>query len=539
MGAAATPPPVSGATWFDDIRSLAEATVSLLGALWDPTKPGLNAAVQKWIQIAIGLAVESTTDILEGGLDALGPIAAAFLAAWQTNGGSLAGAIETPIAAAAAAAFNTSSSNLLNQGTSEPTNAIARAAAAFSEAFGFGISSAAVTALFEMLVPEKLNVLNGIGPMLASMAGFEEISANVRDPLYRNAFGRSLEYYFRSQFKPDLPDESDAVLWHARGLLSDTQLETIFGYSGLKAEYEPAFVASAYRAVQPFLLARAAENGSITPAQLNTLLTFAGYRPGDIEILNQVFAAMALLPYQQQYLVAAVRAAELGTITPAELGDDMTEIGLNQDQQAIVQLTVATRKLEQLAELYRKSISEAYAYGTLTDAQYVPALEAIGIASADAQAHYAVDSTKKLGKAALAAQRAALKLANQRNKSAENAAIAGFRNGTLDAAELAAALELAGMDPLVAGYVVAIQSAKLAGNLTFVYGVTLPRDKAVLLRQKVGALGNQVKAQLVTPADALTELAALNIPDANAKALVAGWAATHTSSSDVGVKLPI
>ena len=78
-------------------------------------------------------------------------------------------------------------------------------------------------------------------------------------------------------------------------------------------------------------------------------------------------------------------------MTPAELGQELTTLGYSSEAIDLIQLTVATRKLEQLADLYRKSISEAYKTGQITDAQYVPSLEAIGIGAADAQAHYAVD----------------------------------------------------------------------------------------------------------------------------------------------------
>ena len=120
--------------------------------------------------------------------------------------------------------------------------------------------------------------------------------------------------------------------------------------------YQAAQEAEAFRPVPPFLLARAAEAGAIPIATLTSLLQFAGFRDGDISTLETAYAALALAPYQAQYLSAAVRSTELGTMTPAELTEVLNDISLNQDQQALVQLTVATRKLEQRAELYRKSI---------------------------------------------------------------------------------------------------------------------------------------------------------------------------------------
>lgn len=522
----------------DLIRAI-KAWIAMVAGLLNPVYDRLVSGVKIWWQLIVLGGLQVAGDILAAATPALQPIVAAFVNAFETSGAPLADQVKAPISALASGAFNTSAANLTAQGPSTPDNALATAAAAFAEAFGFGISSAAVTAAFEAAFPEKLNVLNGVGPMLAQMAGFEEVAKAVLGPLYDAAFGKSLDYHFRSVFKPELPSEGDAVTWHSRRLITDAQLSTLFGYSGLKAEYEAPFVASAYRPVQPFLLARAAEAGAIPASDLTAILQFDGFRDEDITRLMAAFVALALVPYQQQYLVAAVRSTELGTMTPAELGDVMTSINLTQDQQALVQLTVATRKLEQLAELYRKSISEGYGYGTITDQQYVPMLEAIGIGEADAEAHYAVDSVKKIGKAAIVAERAAARLANQQNRAAQKAAVTAFRTGSIDAAGLTAALLAAQMDPEVAGFTVAIEQTKQLGPLTFIYGVELPRRSALVLREKVTALGVQVKAQLVTPADALTTLAGLGIPADNAQALVADWASSHITASDVGVKLPL
>jgi hypothetical protein len=291
--------------------------------------------------------------------------------------------------------------------------------------------------------------------------------------------------------------------------------------------------------VPPFLLARAAEVGAIPAAQLTAALTFAGFRQADITMLETAYAALALLPYQQQYLVAAVRSTELGTMTPTELTDVMNDIDLNPDQQAIVQLTVATRKLEQLAELYRKSISEGYGYGTISDAQYVPMLEAAGIEAADAEAHYAVDSVKKIGKAALASERAAVRLTNSQERAAQKAAVASFRTGTIDATALTAALLAAQMDPTVAGFTLLIEQQRQLGPMVNIYGQLLPHGAAAALRLKVSSLGKQTTAGLQTAAQALAILADNGVPAHIASILVAGWTATKTPAADVGALNPL
>jgi len=517
------------------ITAAITAFVALLDILFDPR------GAQRVGNLLANL-VSGASKVAQPLVTALAPelqgTVAAFVAAFKNVGPELAGTVAGPIGTLAASNYTEAEANLAAAGASTPDNAVAQAGAAFKQAFGFGIGSAATAAAFESLFPEKLNVLNGAAPAIGGMAGFEEVTSEVLGPLYRNAFGRSLEYKYRSQFKPEYPDEADAVTWNSRRLLQPGQLETIFGVSGLKTEYEQAFIQSAFRAVQPRALATLFQDTDVPVAAMQAALQFAGVRDQEINLMLPAFVWNATKNVRNEYISALVRSAELGTVTMQELTQELTTLGYSTAASDLIQLTVATRKELQLAELYRKSISEAYRYGTITDAQYVPSLEAIGISAADAQAHYAVDSIAKQGKAAIAALKAEERLAAQRMRAAGQAAIAGYKSGTLDAAALEAALLLAGYDPAVAGFAVTVQTLKRTGNEVFVYGVTLPRSAAVLLREQVSALGIQVKARLVAPDAALAALAGYGVPAANAQALVAEWAATHTPAASVGVLEP-
>jgi hypothetical protein len=495
---------------------------------------GFDNYVFNFLNSTLGLAVKFLTSA-ESQLE---PIVNAFRTAVNNQKGPLSSAIDSDIRGMIINAFNAVEKAVTLGKTSEPADAVKTGAAAMSEAFAFGIESFAVSAAFEACFPEKLNVLNGVGPMLSQLSGFDEVGKALREPLYRNAFARSAEYYYRSVFKPELPDEADAVTWNSRRLLQPGQLQKIFDNSGLKTEFETAFINSAYRAVQPRALATLFQDTDVPVAAMQAALQFAGIRDQEINLMLPAFVWNATKNVRAEYISALVRSAELGTVSMQELTQELTTLGYSAAASDLIQLTVATRKELQLAELYRKSITEAYRYGTITDAQYVPSLEAIGISAADAQAHYAVDSIAKQGKAAIAALKAEERLAAQRMRAAGQAAIAGYKSGTIDAAALEAALLLAGYDPAVAGFAVTVQTLKREGNEVFVYGVTLPRAAAVLLREQVSALGVQVKALLVTPAAALAALAGYGVPAANAQALVAEWAATHTPPADVGVLEP-
>jgi hypothetical protein len=457
----------------------------------------------------------------------------------KDSGASVAGPILTETQHIAELILSAQRSILAVGGESTPDSAIGTAAEAFKVAMGAGLGSAGFTLAFETLLPERLNTLNGVGPIMAEMAGFREVARAVLDPLYENAFSRSLRYQYQSTFKPDFPREQDAVLWHARRLLTDDQLKTIFHYSGLKGEYEDAYLQSAYHSISPFILIDLFKAGVFTDQELTHLLNFAGIRDSDQALINKYVQFIVPDPERKQALSALMTAAERGTLDSVEIDQGLQSLDVPAVAWPFVHKTVYYRRLEQLAELYRKSISEGYQFGVITDADYVPHLEAIGIAAADAQAHYAIDSIKKHGKEAAAAARAAARLATQRTRAEVNAATAAYRAGDLNLVELEAAYLAAGLDGEIATAATAMQQARRQGALRYVFGLYLPSVEAVDLGEKVRAVEAQYKRQLIDDAAAAAALDGLGIPSGNAKALLAAWAAMKSKPTTTGELLTL
>lgn len=512
--------------------------VTLTVLVWSLfTKDGRDAWGWFFNNVVASALKQAAPLVKELGPD-LAAVGKSFSDAIGADGDAIVGALGADFQKVAIKLLQAQRGALAGVGESTPANAIDAAAEAFTVAMGAGLTSAGVAALFEAVFPEKLNTLNGVAPMIAKIAGFDEVAAEVLGPLYKNAFGRSLEYQYRSIFKPELPDEADAADWHAKRLLTDDQLSVLFGFSGLKVEYEDAFIRSKYRAIQPRMFATLLLDEEFPTAQVKDALEYAGLRPKDVDFMLPQLALASTKNLRQQYLSAAVRSAELGTMTPAELDSTLDLLKFSDDAKGWVQLTVATRKEEQLAELYRKSISEAYKFGQITDDQYVPALEAIGIGAADAQAHYAIDSIALRGRESAAFARAEAKLEASRTRAASSAALASYRAGTIDDVALLAALLAAGVDPAIAAFQVTVAVERKQGPLVFVYGLELSRRDALVLKENVAAVEAQYKKQLIDDAQAAAALSQLGIPERNATPLLATWAALKVKPTSTGERLP-
>lgn len=492
---------------------------------WSVLPAKARAQLTNWVRNWLLAALAGSTSLLTDAEPYIQPIIIAFRDAISRYGTTFATELNTPFADLAKGEFLATEAVLRAAGVSTPDNAVDTAAEAVATAFGFGLTSAAEAAAFEAIFPEKLNVLNGVGPMLAKMAGFDEVVAAIRDPLYHNAFGKSAEYHYRSLFKPELPSEFDAVRWHSQRLLSDDQLRTLFNFSGLKPEYEEPFITSAYRAVQPRAIATAVQDSPFPRDEMKSLLEFGGYRKQDVPLMLDLFEQASTRNVRNQYLSAVTTAAEKGTLTAAEVDSALTDLNFSDQAKHWVRLTIATRKLEQLAELYRKSISEDYKYNLITEAQYVPSLEAIGIAEADANAHFAVDSAVKHGRELALAAREAAREAAAVTRAQVKAAIANYQAHNIDAIALTAALAAAGLPLGIIPWAVDVAALRRQSSLRMVFGKLVTANDAVLLREQVAAIKEQVIKKLLDIAPARAALESFGIPPTNAQDLVAAWAA--------------
>lgn len=498
------------------------AILTFLSSLF--TKDGLKA-IGHFVANQLQAVVVGAEEILTAAQPYLQPIEQAFVSAFKQYGIPIVTDIQAALADVIQPVLSVSETALTNHGPSTPANSDTVAADALVDAFGFGLASAGVTALFEAAFPEKLNTLNGVGPMLAQLAGFKEVSEHVRNPLYRAAFGRSLEYKYNSTFKPDFLDAREAARLFARGLITQDQLTEALTYTALKTEYNTAISQAGYNPVSPRALASAFVDVNFPETQVMEMMQFAGNRPQDITVMVEAFKERSSQNVRQEYLSALVAATEQGDMTTDQLNSALQNLNFSTDAIGLVQLTVATKRLQQLTTLYRKSISEGYKYGSVTDADYVTQLEAIGINSADAQAHYAVDSIAKHGRDAQAAARAEATAEAKQQRAAVAAAQAQFRAGSIDAVALGAELAAAGLPAALVVYAVAVATARQNGAQRLVYGQLLAPADAEVLRGQVAAIGEQVYKKLLAPADAIAQLANLKVPGNIREAIVAKYAA--------------
>ena len=217
----------------------------------------------------------------------------------------------------------------------------------------------------------------------------------------------------------------------------------------------------------------------------------------------------------------------------------LTDAGYGQTAASLVTKRALLARRVKLASITESFVVPEVTGALLSPDQGTQALEAAGIQPWLAQLKVQLAETRaalNLNRKELAAE---AKLALERERAGAKIAVTDFRNGTINAVGLEAALLAAQVDPLITGLTVATEQAIQQGRLKFIYGMLLTPENAKVLDQQVSALQSQVEHELLIPAQAQAQLQALNIPQPQVTALLARWFASISKPTAVETLLPI
>jgi hypothetical protein len=495
----------------------------------------IQATLSNWIhavvQAAPGLATELAND--------LQPAAQQIEAAITTVGGGIRDALEPGLASVGTAAFNTIVASLAGNFNITPDQWETIAGKMFADAAGFGLSSFAVSAAFESIFPEKLNTLNSVGPMLATLAGFEEVTKAGISPMLYAFIGQPARYDANSKARSLLPDLMTARIMLSRRLITTDQYNTLVGYAGLSPDWVAAEQALSFRPIQARALATAIVDTPFPTAQMTAILQDNGFSDTNVQFMLGILQYNSTKNVRNSYISEAITAYGDGVVGDAELNQILTSQGWSDDA-----ITLATnraliiRRVKLAAEVSSQVVPLITA-GLMTPEQGLQQLEAAGVVDWQANLKITLATTKaELQQARkTAAAEAKLELTRQRNLT--RAAVAEYERGAIDSAGLTAALVALGLDATLVASVVAVETSKRAGKLKFVYGQFLTPQAAKVLTEQVAAYEAQFKAAQIDLATVTNALASLQVPPAQAQALIADWSASAAVATPAGTKQPV
>ena len=404
-------------------------------------------------------------------------------------------------------------------------------ASALDRASLLGVGSRLITMIFELFLPKKMNTFNWLGPQLSELAGYNEIIGAWRESLFDAALKIPAQYHWEGQFKPRYPDETDAVLWHSRGLLNDKELDEIFQFSGLKQKYEPAFLTSAYHSISPFVMIRLLETGVFDEATARDELTFAGIRPKSQDRMIAGAAYLVADPYRKQVVASLEAEYANGLIDDTDFTNATVATRHTNDIDALtLQRAQLQRHIKLSGELEAAYLALGLS-GLIDEPTYASLLAGLPMTQDAINARLAIlDARLKATtqKQLLAQERA---LERQTLAVERRTAMRNYASGIIDEAALAVALIATGLTAIQVAAWVDLAVLQKKGTIRFVYGLEKTPADAQLLRERVASLLDQRKKMLIDDVGFVAQLQALGIPADVQNALLAGAAALTTPAS--------
>lgn len=434
------------------LLSIALALVLWL-LLWTPAGKHL---FQILITNIVGAAVAVAAPIvhtLSGDLDL---VVKAVIAAFNANGPNLIKDMEAPLADVAKNGFKHVTRNVAGKGHTAPDRWQEAAADAIADAAGFGLASYGVTAAFESLFPEKLNTLNGIGPMLATLAGFEEVTKAALGPLFAGAIAAPAKYDTQFKMRPNLLAEQIAVNLFSRRIISRAEAFTFLRYAGYQDPHIEHLLAGGYRPVSPFVLARLADGPDWDPAAMRRLLEYSGYRPQDIDLLIKAFEAQALRALRQQYLTAAMASFEAGLSSNQDLDNVIKDLNISPEAEVLIKKIAGLKKSDAVFKEHLAAEKTAVNGDVIPVSLYRENLLGLGLAPETADGLADQAQRHQDSQEAAAQRREAATLFRQERQLYIQDWLAAYKAGDVNEVELTAGLIAIGLPLVVVAEYVAL-----------------------------------------------------------------------------------
>ena len=401
-------------------------------------------------------------------------------------------------------------------------------------AFELGIGAHMIALLPELAYFTKTLGLNASAALLAELAGFHEVMLQVHRPFMTAALGRPATYLNNRNYPTLLPAAPAGLALYARRKIPIEDANNLMASAGYATDWYPALVAGAYRPVQPRTLVQLFLDQPIDQTQLTAMLQDTAISDANVTLMTEAITYKSISNVRNAYLSSLITGYGKGVVGDDELQQALTDFNFSPQAQQYVKAHVLILRREVLATETEKQIVPEIVNGLITPAAAQQQLELAGV-----QPWYAELIT---GLAAVRAEiavtkkelKAEEKLQAKQQLALQRAALADFANGSINGEALGAALIAAGLDPLVSAAVVAEKTATQIGRLKLVYGQLLTPAEAKLQTERVDAVKNQLKEQLITYQQALAQLKSFGVTDADANAIVAGVAAAIAAASTVG-----
>jgi len=397
-------------------------------------------------------------------------------------------------------------------------------------ATGVALSASAAAWLLSYAGIDAGEPLAHLAELFGGMVGFEELRDVQIGPLLRHGIAKVANMRARALFAQELPASAQAAHWVARGHLDEGKAITWMLFNGTGPEVAGPELRAGYSAISPRALATLVQDAPFPRDKMAEILQDNAVWPDHAHFLLDLLEYNSTKNVRNSYVSELLTAHAKGVMGEDELHQELSGLGWSDQAIHLVEKRALLQRRVTLAAKVEAQIKPLVESGGITSDEGLHQLEAAGLQDWYAQLEITLATTKAEVTRMRKLAAAEAKLEAEQKRAATRAAVAEFQSGGVDLPGLVAALTLAGVDPAVTASIGVVQEATRSGRMRLVYGELLHPAAARVKLERVAAIGQQVKDQLITRDRALAELTDLKVDAADANALVARWEATLKKS---------
>jgi hypothetical protein len=243
-----------------------------------------------------------------------------------------------------------------DKGPIDPSGALAR----FNDISGIGMTVlaglAGMTLASMWLKPLGDVGLGHIAAMVYDMTNYKLITGALIGVLVSTAIRAPLTYFYNNKFRPAIPSIRELSDMYTDESLTRAEFGQYLAYHGIADAWHDKYAGIAYRAMSPYQLKTAAQDGSFDEGIFSRELTHAGFRPETKKMLLDSFRKASMTNIKTYSVSSATYRFKKGFTNEQQF---TSELQLSQVGDAMLPVYLALTRLDYASD-YLTDLETAY-----------------------------------------------------------------------------------------------------------------------------------------------------------------------------------
>jgi hypothetical protein len=370
--------------------------------------------------------------------------------------GALSNAMSTPFDLLVATGLADFQATLLAGGPADPNTAPERAAHLLATAHRLGLAAHTIAAAAEAFTPLKALGFKEAAAAIGDLAGFKPISAKVAESFVTGAITRPMHYWGNAQFMPEMIPPNDLIEMVRKREMDLPTYNGILQFHGFRNEDRVLYEKTVWKEPTVRDLALALQDSTVDYAWILERVLRMGYNDEDAPRISRALFQRSQSSSRGKVISAATSAFANGEMSEDVLRGELSDLAL---QPETIELEIRAARLKEISDYTAQAIStykKQYMAGVIDYGNFVLVLSSLGL-NPDRVYLIAADAdAQRLPKIQREEEAAVRDKMSEIRTNLVPRYRALFLLGAVTATQYEATLVAAGLDPQLAGQIVAL-----------------------------------------------------------------------------------